>query len=229
MTRIARLDGMGRTTMSLALSAALLLAACGGNDEPEPEGESTEAEATGAETTGPETTAPETTEPETTDPEETDEADEPDEGPEWTMPGSRLEQSVEGDPDRATGAIVDVRTGAHDGFDRVVLDLDGEDPEVGWFGELRDEAPDFVTGDPIPIPGTSVLHVPVYNLTWLDDRERYEQERTPGEGTVNVTEVYFGVLNEGQQEIFIGLEEPAPFRVFRLDDPARVVIDVRHP
>jgi hypothetical protein len=33
---------------------------------------------------------------------------------------------------------------------------------------------------------------------------------------------------EGVYEAFIGTSRKAPFRVFRLADPARVVVDVRH-
>lgn len=58
----------------------------------------------------------------------------------------------------------------------------------------------------------------------------YEGPRriTPVAGGVAVDVVY-GSLFEGQQEVFVGLASDEPFRVFALEDPPRVVIDVQHP
>ena len=40
-------------------------------------------------------------------------------------------------------------------------------------------------------------------------------------------DVRLGAVFEGQYEAFIGTSGEQPFRVFRLSDPERVVVDVR--
>jgi hypothetical protein len=41
--------------------------------------------------------------------------------------------------------------------------------------------------------------------------------------------VALGAVFEGQYEAFVGTSARAPFRVFRLGEPERVVVDVRVP
>ena len=47
-------------------------------------------------------------------------------------------------------------------------------------------------------------------------------------GTAVVREVDLQATFEGEFQAFVGTTGRLPFRVFRLADPARVVIDVRH-
>ena len=62
-----------------------------------------------------------------------------------------------GPSDRAASAvgqeITGVRTGLHDGYDRVVLDLTGSDPELGWFAGFTDEAIADPSGRPLDVDG----------------------------------------------------------------------------
>ena len=43
-----------------------------------------------------------------------------------------------------------------------------------------------------------------------------------------VQELRLGGVFEGYYDAFVGVREQAAFRVFRLDDPQRVVVDVQH-
>jgi hypothetical protein len=43
-----------------------------------------------------------------------------------------------------------------------------------------------------------------------------------------VKQVVLNTVYEGRYTAFIGLSATKPFRVFRLANPARVVVDVRH-
>lgn len=43
-----------------------------------------------------------------------------------------------------------------------------------------------------------------------------------------IEDVVLGATFEGQYQAFVGTTRKAPFRVFRLANPARVVVDVRH-
>ncbi|WP_161965195.1 AMIN-like domain-containing (lipo)protein [Ornithinimicrobium cerasi] len=126
--------------------------------------------------------------------------------------------------------ITDVRTGLHEGYDRVVLDLTGEEPALGWFVSFVDEAVEDPSGLPLDVDGDAFLQVVVRGIDWTTESpERYDGDPVEGAGTEVVTEVVLGGLFEGQQQIVIGLTQETAFRVFSLPDPARIVIDVQHP
>ena len=44
-----------------------------------------------------------------------------------------------------------------------------------------------------------------------------------------VKEVVYGDVFEGQAEVYIGLASKQPFRVFLLENPTRIVIDIYQP
>ena len=44
-----------------------------------------------------------------------------------------------------------------------------------------------------------------------------------------IQEVVYGDVFEGQAEVYIGVSSKQPFRVFLLEDPTRIVIDIYHP
>jgi hypothetical protein len=126
--------------------------------------------------------------------------------------------------------IVDVRTGVHEGYDRVVLDLSGDQPELGWYVSFVDEAVEDPSGLPLDVDGDAFLQVAVRGIDWTSESpDRYDGGPVEGAGTEVVEEVVLGGLFEAQQQIVIGLDEETAFRVFPLSDPARIVIDVQHP
>ncbi|MGO0576313.1 AMIN-like domain-containing (lipo)protein [Ornithinimicrobium panacihumi] len=130
-----------------------------------------------------------------------------------------------GDAQEITG----VRTGTHDGFDRVVLDLTGDEVGLGWYAAFTDQVFHDPTGEPLDVAGQTYLQLGVRGIDWIvDSPERYAGDPVPGGSTV-VEEVVFGGLFEGQQQIVLGLTEQTAYRVFALSDPSRIVIDVQHP
>lgn len=175
------------------------------------------------------TSAPAATSAPTTTPSASDDLEESGTAlPDWSSPGP-VEQ-----PDDARGAppqeITGVRTGLHDGYDRVVLDLTGDEPVLGWSADYVDRAIEAASGRPMDLDGEDFLQVGVDGIDWLRDApERYDGQTVRGDGTQVVTEVGFGPLFEGQQQVLVGVREATAFRVFGLSDPARIVIDVRHP
>ena len=126
---------------------------------------------------------------------------------------------------------VDLRVGVHEKFDRVVLDLAGEGVP-GWRAEYVDAPTLQGSGAPVEIAGDATLKVVVQGLVYptADGAEEYQGPQRVDPGTTGVIEeVVYGSIFEGQTEIFIGLESQEPFRVFLLEDPTRVVIDIVHP
>lgn len=125
--------------------------------------------------------------------------------------------------------LVDVRTGRHDGFDRVVLQLAG-DGTIGWRVAYTDDPRYQGSGHPVDVAGGTTLQVMLDGVGYPGDTgvDPYDgPDRLAGPGTA-VQEVVVGNVFEGQHGAFLGVREPLPYRVFRLSDPARVVLDVQH-
>ncbi len=126
---------------------------------------------------------------------------------------------------------LDMRFAVHDGFDRIVLDLVGPG-EPGWHGEYVKNPMLAGSGAPVKVRGKSDLQVSVTGVVYpIEDgavEYRGLQRVRPRDGG-NVREVVYGSIFEGQLELYVGLKSKQPFRVFRLADPTRVVIDVQHP
>lgn len=140
-------------------------------------------------------------------------------------------ESVETSP-AGPGALglVEVRTGRHQGYDRVVLELGG-DGTVGWRVAYTDDPRYQGSGHPVEVAGDATLQIHLDGFGYPHDSgvPPYDgPDRLDGPGT-SVVEVVVGNLFEGRQGAFAGTREPLPYRVFRLTAPERVVVDVAHP
>lgn len=125
--------------------------------------------------------------------------------------------------------ITGVRVGLHDWYDRVVLDLSGDEPHLGWFAGFVDEPIEDPTGEPLAVEGDAFLQLGIYGIDWTTpSAERYSGASVDGGSLEVVEEVVFGGLFEAQQQVLIGLDERTAYRVFALSGPARIVIDIRH-
>ena len=137
------------------------------------------------------------------------------------------------DVEEPTGApltVTAVRVARQDGYDRVVFELDGERPgEPGWRVEYVDNPSKDGSGDPVEVEGEATLMVYIdgAGIPAETGREEARSAQVPADAEV-VREIELGAVFEGVYEAFIGTSRKAPFRVFRLADPARVVVDVRH-
>lgn len=146
--------------------------------------------------------------------------------PPWTDDPQEQAPVVSDEPQE----ITDVRTGLHEDFDRVVLDLTGDEPVLGWFVGPVDEAVEDPTGFVLDVEGETFLQLGVRGIDWTTESpQRYDGDPVAGAGTEVLTEVVFGGLFEGQQQVVLGLREETDYRIFSLTDPARIVVDVRHP
>jgi hypothetical protein len=127
--------------------------------------------------------------------------------------------------------VTDIRTGRHDGFDRVVFEVDGTGTP-GWDVRYVDAATSSGSGEPIDVAGDAVLQVTVTGVGYPYDTgvEEYAgPDPLPGQGTETVTEVAYDATFEGTTVAFIGTSGRAPFRVYALEDPSRIVVEVADP
>jgi hypothetical protein len=199
--------------LSLLLTP-VVLAGCG-NDEP------AEAGASASATTEPEDTAPPApaTEDETADDGST-------EAP--TFPGDVSADTAEASAD-ALVTVRDIRTGRHEGFDRVVLEVGGTGTP-GWDVRYVDQASAQGSGEPVEVAGDAVLQITLTGAGYPYDTRVEEYARGPvsGSGTEVVTGAFFDGTFEGTTVAFVGTTGRLPFRVYALDGPTRVVLEVAH-
>ena len=120
---------------------------------------------------------------------------------------------------------VSVRVGDHEGFDRVVVELDG-DGTPGWQTEYVARAIEDGRGAEVDVDGEAILSVFLTGTRYPEEGEDYPSRHVV-DGEDVVEEVHFLGTFEGMTQLFIGVDDGlADYRVFTLADPARLVIDI---
>jgi hypothetical protein len=124
--------------------------------------------------------------------------------------------------------LVAIRTGSHDGYDRVVLEFGNDLPSwrVGYVDEVTSES-----GATVPLEGAASLFVQV-DPAWAHDQSTppYEatytgpRSLTPGYPTLR--QVRWVDEFEGHLTFGLGLARRVGFRVVELRGPSRLAIDV---
>ena len=132
------------------------------------------------------------------------------------------------DPSGGTSTVTEIRIGRHEGFDRVVFELDGTGTP-GWDVRYVDDPASQGSGDPVDVEGTEALQVTLTGIGLPHDTG-VDEWAGPNplaiSETETVTEVVWDASFEGQSVAFVGTTAEAPFRVFLLEDPVRVVLEV---
>jgi hypothetical protein len=129
----------------------------------------------------------------------------------------------------ASVTVTDIRTGRHDGYDRVVFELGGKGTP-GWDVAYVDQPASQGSGDPVDVAGDAALQVTITGAGYPYDtgvEEFSGPKPLPGSATKTVTEVVFDATFEGTTVAFVGTTAKAPFRVYALSNPTRVVLEVR--
>src|SRR5215218_10019439 len=136
-----------------------------------------------------------------------------------------------------TETVQNVRAGRHECFDRLVVDLGGQDASFGSY-DVR-----YVpvvhqdgSGAPMPVRGAADLQVVLRAASYdqagnptfrpVDPREVVDVS-----GYSTLRQVAWGGSYEGYTTMAVGVRARLPFRVFVLpgtDDGPRLVIDVAH-
>ena len=142
-----------------------------------------------------------------------------------------------------TGApLTGVRTGRHDCYDRLVIDLAGR-PAAGY--DVRYITPPFRadgSGAPLLVAGGAVLQVVVRAPAYDANGRATVPWPSPGHpiirpdqfdagGFRTFEDLVWGGSFEGQSSFGLGVRARLPFRVLQLDGPGagtRLVIDVAH-
>lgn len=121
--------------------------------------------------------------------------------------------------------------GPQPGYDRVVFTLAGTaGGQPGWDVSYVTATTSDGSGNAVAVAGSSYLEVAIKDVGYPMDTGVPD----PAVKVLNPTctkvvkQVVLDTVYEGRFTAFIGLTATKPFRVFRLANPARVVVDVRH-
>jgi hypothetical protein len=125
------------------------------------------------------------------------------------------------------GAVTDIRSGRHECFDRLVIDLTGD----SYYVTYTDEVTYVGSGEPVPLRGGAKLFVMAYSPSY---DENFDPTYTPPNLTevVDVTgyqtfrQVAWAGSWEGTTDLGLGVRALLPFRVFT--QPGRIIVDVAH-
>jgi len=203
-----------RRVLTLAVALLLAVGACGGDDETETTG-TTEASSTTS---------------------TTEDGSTPSSGPDGIDPmddaGTDPVRS-EGDGE-GTSLLTDVRVARHEGFDRVVFEFDG--PVPGFDVEyIEPPITEDGSGDEVDVRGDAFLQVRMEPASGFDLSGEGEQTydgptRLSGEdaGTSVIQEVVRTGDFEAVLAWVVGISDEVDFRVDTLEDPTRIVVDVRN-
>lgn len=132
--------------------------------------------------------------------------------------------------------LTDVRTGRHDCYDRMVLDIRTGTPanaasyRVRYVDEFRQDG----SGNHVDVGGGAILEIVASAPSY--DAETHEAtypgrggKPLPGvnlKGYKTFRDARFGASFEGTTQLGLGVRARLPFRVFELSD--RLVVDVAH-
>jgi hypothetical protein len=125
-------------------------------------------------------------------------------------------------------SLAGVRTGRHDCYDRLVVDLNGG-PAAAYHVEYVDAVYNDPRGDLVPLQGGARLKIVVYVPT--NRTPAHPTKLADVSGYQTFKQVAYAGSFEGQTNIGLGVRARLPFRVFVLAGPgdgSRVVIDVAH-
>jgi hypothetical protein len=130
----------------------------------------------------------------------------------------------------ATGVATlrSVRAARHGGFDRVVWELTG--PAPGVHVEYVDRpVRQCGSGEPVPLPGDAWLEVRLEPaVAHTEEGRATMEERRSEPGLPLVLELVQTCDFEAVVTWVVAVRAPERFRVTALEDPTRVVVDLRH-
>lgn len=128
-------------------------------------------------------------------------------------------------------SVVDVTATTHDGFDRVTFEIAGHGQAgyvIGYVDEPRSDGSGFL----VDVAGDAALQVIIRSVVFPPDApEGLEPllDDVAGPASGVVLEVVNDIIFEGDHTFFVGLDQELAFRVQRLDDPQRIVVEFVHP
>ncbi len=127
----------------------------------------------------------------------------------------------------ASPQLIAVRAASHDGYDRVVWEFKNGLPGTRVIRKVSTLTGD-ASGEPIRIAGSTILALTMYQADGHDpDTGVNTSPARLAPGLPNVVEVVKSGDFEATVTYGVGLVKDQPYRLFTLNSPPRVVLDVR--
>ena len=226
---IRRLPGADHARLALAL--AFLGLACGGDPDPRDEAadrapvpaDTAAADAPAGRSPAADTTPPGTPSADPAAPVPAPGAGDAGDG----LPGWRTPPVTGGAEEGPQARLDAVRTGRHDGYDRVVFEF--ADLVPGYLVERAVDPHQCGSGNPIDIGAPVALRVRFRSAVAHTEEGRptvADRDRRPGLAVLRTARLTCDF--EGDVEWLLGLERATEVRVLVLESPARLVLDLRH-
>jgi hypothetical protein len=123
--------------------------------------------------------------------------------------------------------VTAVRAARHEGYERVVFEFAGSGTP-GWAVEYVDTPSSQGSGDTVDVPGDAVLQVTAQGVSYPYETGATELSAGPVavSGTDVVQSVVYDTTFEGTAVAWIGTAAEAPFRVYALTGPSRLVVEI---
>jgi hypothetical protein len=125
--------------------------------------------------------------------------------------------------------ILDVRVGTHDGYDRVVFEFASGIPDAVIEGVLPPLYEDG-SGLEMDVAGSAFLKVTMHGASRVspDGGVTYDGSTNFRPGFDRLVQLIEGGDFEAVSTWYLGLDGASCYRVFALQDPSRLVIDIEH-
>jgi hypothetical protein len=133
-----------------------------------------------------------------------------------------------------TAFLVDLRASRQAGFDRIVLELDGDEPPSYRVSYVEPPIREDASGYEVEIDGVAFLELRLepasrVDLSGPELREVYDgPDEVPVANGQVAREVVLTGDFESNMAWVVGLDRQAPFAVAFFEDPLRLVVDILH-
>lgn len=133
-------------------------------------------------------------------------------------------------PDTAGLVLAEVRTGIHEGYDRIVFEHAGQGAP-GWRAEYVSTPVEPGSGFPLQVEGEKFLYVSAAGLSQAGtDHQHLELSDWADDEDTVFEDVVTTFVHNGRASYYLGLDAERKFRVsvWEYEDGPRLIIDVLH-
>ncbi|MFM7202789.1 MAG: hypothetical protein ACKO6N_18535, partial [Myxococcota bacterium] len=131
----------------------------------------------------------------------------------------------------ATGKsqLIDARVGGHDGFDRAVFEFEGKGVPAYTLEYIKKPLTHCSSGEEVKVGGGAVLRVRFSSsAAHAEDGSSRLKSRDFSPGLSIIKQATLLCDFEGSVEWVLGVGAAHPYRVMVYQDPARLVVDIKH-
>lgn len=138
-------------------------------------------------------------------------------------------EASESPEDQQTSLLAhDFRVGLHDDYYRIVVEFVGEGTP-GWSINWVEESTEIGRGEPLPIPQGNVLDIMINGASWpvVKGAPEYYYNGPADKRLDDDVIAWFDGAFESQTHVAVSSDKVREYRVFTLESPKRLVVDLK--